>query len=1523
MKQPVLLWKKVLKRFTGHVKPKYLKRLMNQCNEPDALKLSKAEVEKKLWEAELKFDAACARAAPMRKAHLEGLAKALAEKNNTTEEAELKKLNQTAKQKKKSRRLRRAAKKPSKGLAVKLSETVDGEIRYIEDQPGLVRASKEENLTRFTRCQNCSFLHGQLLADIGLLADGPAVPDILMGTYNPPDGTGMYEAMLLEGCRIPQVLLDNPVPAFKVTKEGHQQSWKRQREHTAGEPSSLDFSQHIAASSDPFLADMDAELRSIPLEDGFSPPLWEKFTDCSIPKKAADIRVSKMRTICLMDPAYNMNNKAYGRHLMFHNEQHGTLADEQSGSRKGRRAPELTLQKKLTGDQQRQSRRSGFLCSNDALQCYDRIVHNVAMLCMMSKGGDFNPLKSLFATLQNGVHTIMTGYGLSEETYGGKAHMDEGNLPIQGVLQGNGMGPFIWAMVSSVLLQCMATAGHVAKLAGALSGKVLSFVGYAFVDDTDICFTADNNHQSAQSLLPSFQDAVNCWAGLLNATGGGLEHLENKTFWYLIDFKWTGDKWEYHSARDTPGEISIQVTDSDERATLCRKEPHEGSKTLGIVLAMDGNERGEIELLEEKVEKWVDAYRTAKGLEKNDAWEALNTTILSTLKYPAAATTITEEEWNSIMKPVIDLGLQKSGISRSFPRDVLFGPERCQGMGLIHPFHYQELEHLETILRTGNAHTTTGEHIERSLEWLKLELGMPGPVWELDYSLMSDCATDCWIKTVWKYCWEHHISLSDPTPELPLQREGDKHIMQAFVQSQKFSAKELRKLNVCRCYLRATTLSDICTADGKKITNDALEGIQGPLANDAPEWPRQPPFLRAEYWALWKRALNLCFIRNTTVSSLWLPLGRWHKDPSLTAHWLFDPISKEMYEREGQHWRIYTNARGTARVGTFFKRTASMLEALPPGGDLRGATASTHPNRPGEVRLTSFSNHQPSPPGTTEADLTLAETFESLPPHTKWAVENLQFGSDEGLQVGGNVAAAILRGDARAVSDGSYKEGHGTSAFTLQGDTPTKAIKGQNTIPGCPEEQSAFRSELGGVVGVLTVLETLCSHFDLTEGKIELGLDGESVIKKLERPYLPSPKDPHYDMLLDCKLRLKALPIEVKLRWIEGHQDDKGKPMGRLDWWALQNIRMDAAAKRHAKRTAGSTPPNFRFANEAWSVWIRGRKLSSFTKQAVYELVNDKKAKDYWMKKESNPLTEEQWDSFNKPALKTAKKERPTGKNRFIFKFATGHFACGRQMKRRKEWNHDRCPVCGAPDENNHHVLMCQAVSSRATWTKALQDLKKWMTDADTQPDIQKHILDLLEAWVDDRPQPRLPLTSLENRRALQAQNDIGAWNMILGRISTQLEVRQGRHYKSIKSRRSGRRWTVELIKKMQDVAWDMWDHRNSVLHGDPTRHHQKTELEDANDEIEREWTRGPAGLLAQDLFLFRSRSTVDNWNLEEKREWLASVQGARDAAEEASAAARRSYEHERRGMTHFLNGLDARGRPLTSGERPQQRRRT
>lgn len=131
-------------------------------------------------------------------------------------------------------------------------------------------------------------------------------------------------------------------------------------------------------------------------------------------------------------------------------------------------------------------------------------------------------------------------------------------------------------------------------------------------------------------------------------------------------------------------------------------------------------------------------------------------------------------------------------------------------------------------------------------------------------------------------------------------------------------------------------------------------------------------------------------------------------------------------------------------------------------------------------------------------------------------------------------------------------------------------------------------------------------------------------------------------------------------------------------------------------------------------------------------------------------------------------------------------------------------------------------------------------------------------------------------------------------------EEAQARHCKHIQSRKSGLQWTVELIKTLMDVSWDMWEHRNNVLRESPEQHHKADELEEANASIDLEWTRGPAGMLRQNLFLFRNRPAVNKRSLARKLEWLEAVTEARHAADEASKV-KKECEPEQRFMDNYL----------------------
>ena len=113
-----------------------------------------------------------------------------------------------------------------------------------------------------------------------------------------------------------------------------------------------------------------------------------------------------------------MANKDAGRKLMAQAESLGEVAPEQCGSRKKHKSINACLNKILLLDISRYRRKTVALAMNDARGCYDRIVHVVAMLVMMSFGLSYKSAKVLFETLQKADHQIKTGFGVSEVMYG-------------------------------------------------------------------------------------------------------------------------------------------------------------------------------------------------------------------------------------------------------------------------------------------------------------------------------------------------------------------------------------------------------------------------------------------------------------------------------------------------------------------------------------------------------------------------------------------------------------------------------------------------------------------------------------------------------------------------------------------------------------------------------------------------------------------------------------------------------------------------------------------------------------------------------------------------------------------------------------------------------------------------------------------------------------------------------------------------------------------------------------------------
>jgi hypothetical protein len=61
-------------------------------------------------------------------------------------------------------------------------------------------------------------------------------------------------------------------------------------------------------------------------------------------------------------------------------------------------------------------------------------------------------------------------------------------------------------------------------------------------------------------------------------------------------------------------------------------------------------------------------------LSATDAWYVLNHTINRTIEYPMMATYLTKVECEKIMRPFLNSGLSASGVVRTMPRAVVWGP---------------------------------------------------------------------------------------------------------------------------------------------------------------------------------------------------------------------------------------------------------------------------------------------------------------------------------------------------------------------------------------------------------------------------------------------------------------------------------------------------------------------------------------------------------------------------------------------------------------------------------------------------------------------------------------------------------------------------------------------------------------------------------------------------------------------------------------------------------------------------------
>jgi hypothetical protein len=354
-----------------------------------------------------------------------------------------------------------------------------------------------------------------------------------------------------------------------------------------------------------------------------------------------------------------------------------------------------------------------------------------------------------------------------------------------------------------------------------------------------------------------------------------------------------------------------------------------------------------------------------------------------------------------------------------------------------------------------------------------------------------------------------------------------------------------------------------------------------------------------------------------------------------------------------------------------------------------------------------------------------------------------------------------------AISDGSYKETFGTATWTIGDPETVSFVSGKSICPGTACDHDAYRSELSGIFSILMVMKKFCEFRAISEGYITLGCDGKSALEKAFKTGTKLFKDiPSYDLVASI-LRLRR---ESTLSWIprfvKGHQDDTSTD---LDLWAQRNILMDSWAKLHLSAADGLK---------------------------------------YWQSKVD--VTQEVTALVDWQAIGRAMKGATRGRRVFVSKHTAGMCGVGKFMVRWKQWETNQCPRCGLPEDASH-VWLCRDPGAQEVWSKALASLELSLRKWDMDPTILHVIMTYLKGWQSNEQVLYQPPRFLED--VFNEQCRIGWRRFFEGWLSTSWEALQQQFNTVTKSNRTGKRWVSALIQKIWDIAWDLWEHRNGILH--------------------------------------------------------------------------------------------------------------
>ena len=136
------------------------------------------------------------------------------------------------------------------------------------------------------------------------------------------------------------------------------------------------------------------------------------------------------------------------------------------------------------------------------------------------------------------------------------------------------------------------------------------------------------------------------------------------------------------------------------------------------------------------------------------------------------------------------------------------------------------------------AHTEVGKLILISLKYSQIEAGISQHLMEHP-NISISYLSPTWLLSIRQYMYQHNLALTfSDQLQINYQGQHDRCIMQQDI-LKRYNKQQQWDINLVRLHLQVLTLSDISTADGKQITQQAYNGTRKAHHRIRLNWPRQ------------------------------------------------------------------------------------------------------------------------------------------------------------------------------------------------------------------------------------------------------------------------------------------------------------------------------------------------------------------------------------------------------------------------------------------------------------------------------------------------------------------------------------------------------------------------------------------------------------------------------------------------------------------------------------------------------------